>query len=355
MKEVIDIQVNKTISSIISEVDFNELPFGRIFSDHMFVMDYADGEWKDARILPYQNITISPANSTLHYGQTIFEGLKAYHGNNGEVLMFRPDANIKRFNKSAERLCMPQIPESIFTEALVKLIEIDKAWVPKGEGQTLYIRPFMYATDEFIGIRPSDTYRFIIFTCPVGNYYSKPVRVKIEEKYARAGQGGLGFVKTAANYAASLYPAKQAQANGFDQLIWTNSGSHEFIEESGTMNVMFRIGDTLVTPASSETILQSVTRMSVVEIAKSWGYKVEERKVSVDEVINAIEDGSLTEAFGLGTAATVAHIASINYRDINYELPAIEGREFSNKVSDYLKRYKSGQEEDIFSWNLKVK
>ena len=354
MKDVIDIQVSKVVNSKISEVDFNNLPFGKVFSDHMFAMDYANGEWSGAKIIPYQNLTVSPANSTLHYGQTIFEGLKAYRKPDGNILIFRPDANLRRLNKSAERLCMPQIPESIFMDALKKLVELDKAWVPEGEGQTLYIRPFMFATDEFIGIRPSDTYRFIIFTCPVGNYYSKPVRVKIEETFARAGQGGLGFVKTAANYAASLYPAKQAQAEGYDQLIWTNSCSHEFIEESGTMNVMFRIGDKLITPASSETILQSITRMSVVEVAKKWGYTVEERKVAVKEIIEAIENGTLTEAFGLGTAATVAHIDTIAFRDQNYKLPAIEGREFSNKVSQYLMDYKKGLEQDVFGWNLVI-
>ncbi|TXC76234.1 branched-chain amino acid aminotransferase [Luteibaculum oceani] len=354
MKDVMEIRVDKTTNSKIAEVDFDNLPFGKIFSDHMFVMDYANGEWKDLRITPYQNIEISPANSTLHYGQTIFEGLKAYKAENGEILVFRPGANLDRLNKSAQRMCMPEIPKELFIEALKKLIDIDRAWVPGKEGQTLYIRPFMFATDEFIGIRPSDTYRFIIFTCPVANYYNKPVRVKIEEHYSRAGQGGLGFAKTAANYAASLYPAKQAQKQGYDQLIWTNSGSHEFIEESGTMNVMFRINDTLITPASNDSILRSITRMSVVEIAKHWGYKVEERKVSVDEVIAAIKDGSLKEAFGLGTAATVAHIESLSYRDEDFDLPPIEQREFSNKVADYLNAYKRGLEEDVFAWNIRV-
>lgn len=350
--EMLEIQIEKIAESKLAQVDFENLPFGKIFSDHMYAMEYIDGTWKNAKILPYQKLQISPANSTLHYGQTIFEGLKAYKAEDGKILVFRPEANLERMNRSAERMCMPKIPRELFMEGLKKLIELDRAWVPNKEGQTLYIRPFMYATDEFIGIRPSDTYRFIIFTCPVANYYNKPVRVKIEEHYARAGQGGLGFAKTAANYAASLFPAKKAQQQGYDQLIWTNSGSHEYIEESGTMNVMFRIGDKLITPESNDSILQSITRMSVVEVAKSWGYTVEERKVSVKEVIEAIKAGTLTEAFGLGTAATVAHIQTINYKDVDYDLPAIEGREFSNKVSDYLMRYKRGLEPDVFGWNM---
>ncbi len=354
MMDTLEIQVEKTVKSRISEVNFDKLPFGKVFSDHMFVMDYKEGQWINQKIKPYEKLQISPANSTLHYGQTIFEGLKAYRGEQDEVLMFRPDANLRRLNRSAERLCMPQIPEELFMEALKQLVSIDRDWVPGNPGQTLYIRPFMYATDEFIGIRPSDTYRFVIFTCPVDGYYSKPVKVFIEEEYARAGQGGLGYAKTAANYAASLYPAKRAQERGFDQLIWTNSGSHEFIEESGTMNVMFRIGDTLITPRTSDSILESITRLSVVEVARSWGYHVEERQVRVSEVIDAIKNGTLKEAFGLGTAATVAHIESIGFRDEIYQLPPIESREFSNKVSDYLNSYKRGNEEDRFGWITKL-
>lgn len=350
-----NIQITKTAKSRLSEVDFANLPFGKIFSDHMFEIDYADGKWGTPTIVPFKNLDIHPATSALHYGQAIFEGLKAYKSNEGEVLVFRPDMNAKRFNESAARMCMAEIPEELFLEGLRTLLEIDRDWVPTMEGQSLYIRPFMIATDDYVGIRPSERYKFLIITSPVGAYYSEPVKVKIETYYTRAAEGGVGRAKAAGNYAASLYPAKKAAEEGFRQLIWTDAKTHTFIEEAGTMNVVFVINDTVITPdESKDTILKGITKRSVLEIAQDWGYKVEERAVTVDEIISAINNGTLQDAFGAGTAATIAPISHIGFDGTTYELPAVDTREFSNKVKDYVTKYKLGQVEDKFDWIMKV-
>jgi branched-chain amino acid aminotransferase len=350
-----NIQITKSQNSRLSEVDFDNLPFGKIFSDHMFVMDFKDGKWQQATIVPFGNLQFHPATSALHYGQAIFEGLKAQKNEAGEVLIFRPDMNAKRFNESAKRMCMQPVPEDMFLDGLKTLIELDKDWVPTKEGQSLYIRPFMIATDDYVGIRPSENYKFIIITSPVGAYYADPVKVKIETYYTRAAEGGVGRAKAAGNYAASLYPAKLAAEEGFRQLIWTDAKTHTFIEEAGTMNVVFIINDRIITPdETKDTILKGVTKRSVLEIAKDWGYEVEERAVTVDEVVQALKDGTLQDAFGAGTAATIAPISHIGYEGTTYELPSIESREFSNKVKDYITAYKLGKEEDKYNWILKV-
>ena len=305
-------------------------------------------------ITPYADLNLSPATSVLHYGQTFFEGMKGYKTAEGEVLLFRPEENAKRFNISAERMCMPEVPVDVFMEAIKQLLDIDRGWVPTKEGYSLYIRPFMIATDPYVGIKPSDTYKFVIFTCPVGAYYSEPVKVKIETEFTRAAHGGTGYAKAGGNYAASLYPAKLAQEQGYRQLIWTDAKEHKYIEEAGTMNVIFRIGDKLITPKSSDTILAGITRRSVVDVAKDWGFTVEERQVSIAEVIEAIENGTMKEVFGAGTAATIAQISGIHYDGKDYDLPAVEGREFSNKVLDYLNEYKRGAQEDKFDWIVRV-
>lgn len=350
-----NIHISKTENSRLSTVDFNNLPFGKIFSDHMFEMDYFDGKWQTPTIVPFGSLDIHPATSALHYGQAIFEGLKALKGDNGEVLMFRPEMNIRRFNESAKRMCMAEIPEELFLEALTTLLDLDRDWVPSNEGQALYIRPFMIATDEYVGIRPSERYKFIIITCPVGAYYSDPVKVKIETYYTRAAEGGVGRAKAAGNYAASLYPAQLAAEEGFRQLIWTDAKTHKYIEEAGTMNVVFVINNTIITPdESKDTILKGITKRSVLEIAKDWGYKIEERPVTVEEVIAAINGGTLQDAFGAGTAATIAPISHIGFEGTTYELPSVEGREFSNKVKEYITNYKKGREEDKFGWIMNV-
>ncbi len=354
VEEISEIKIQKTEKSRLSEVDWNNLPFGKVFSDHMFVMDYKDGQWSNPKIQPYGDLSMSPATSVLHYGQSCFEGMKAHRNEKGEVVLFRPYENASRFNISAERMCMPSIPEDFFIEALISLLQLDRDWVPTEDGFSLYIRPFLIATDPYVGIRPSETYKFIIFTCPVGAYYSSAVPVKIETEYTRAVQGGTGYAKAAGNYAAALYPAKLGQEQGYTQLIWTDAIEHKYIEESGTMNIIFCIGDKIITPASSDTILDGLTRRSVLEIAKDWGMEVEERKISVEEIVTAFENGSIVEAFGTGTAATIAPISYIHYDGQDYFLPESNNELFSTKVLNYLKSYKKGMIEDKFSWLKKI-
>ncbi len=351
----VNIEITKVDKSKIERVDFDNLPFGKHFSDHMFEMDFRDGEWQKPTIVPFENLSLHPATSAIHYGQSIFEGLKAQKGENGEILVFRPDMNAKRFNESALRMSMQPVPEEIFLEGLRALLELDKDWVSGKEGLSLYIRPFMFATDDYVGIRPSENYKFLIITSPVGAYYSEPVPVKIETYYTRAAVGGIGRAKAAGNYASSLYPAQLAAKEGYRQLIWTDAKTHTFIEEAGTMNIMFVINDTLITPSEEEdTILKGITKRSVIQLAKDWGYAVEERKVTVKEVIDALKDGTLKDAFGAGTAATIAHISLIGYEGVNYELPSIESRELSNKIKNHIQAYKKGKIEDKFDWLMRV-
>lgn len=352
MIDTIDIAIRKTTQSRIHELDMDNIQFGKMYSDHMFVAEYTDGEWKDLRIEPYGNLSISPANAALHYAQSIFEGLKAYKNESGEVLVFRPEDNAKRMNKSAERMCMPEIPEELFMTALTELLKLDAAWVPDRSGTSLYIRPVAFANDPYVGIRPSETFKFLIFTSPVGAYYSEPVNVKIETKYTRAVAGGVGYAKTAGNYAASLYPAVQAQKEGYHQLIWTDGQTHQYIEEAGTMNLMFLIGGTLVTAPTGDSILNGITRNSVLTLAKDWGMNVEERRISVDELIQALESGELTEAFGAGTAATIAKINKIGHEGKDYVLPA--ERPLADKLFKALDAIKVGQAEDKWNWLYKV-
>lgn len=355
LNETLSLKITKTDNSRINSVDWDNLPFGKVFSDHILVMEYKGGTWHQPEIKPFESFNLHPATSALHYGQSIFEGMKANKTSQGDVLIFRPEINESRFAESCSRMCMPVLPEGMFTELIRRVVELDRNWIPNREGYSLYIRPFMFATDDFIGIKPSETYKFVIFTCPVGAYYTQPVNVKIEEYYTRAAEGGVGRAKTAGNYAASLYPAKLAQEQGFHQLIWTDAKEHRYIEESGTMNIVFEIGGKLITPSEdSDTILRGVTKRSVVEIAKSWGVEVEERKVTVDEIIEGLRNGTVTDAFGAGTAATIAHIAKIGFRDEIFELPPVEQRELSNKIKDYLNDLKTGKVEDEFNWCLRV-
>jgi len=350
----VKIDIRKVSQSHLPKVDFNAIEFGKVYSDHMFVADFKDGEWGNLSIQPYEDLKLSPGNCTLHYGQSVFEGLKAYRTADDQILVFRAYENLKRMNISSERLCMPEIPEEIFIDGIRELVKIDKEWVPGIDGTALYIRPFMIAMDEYIGIRPSDTYKFIIFTCPVSAYYSEPVKVKVEQRYVRAAKGGLGFAKVAGNYAASLYPAKLAHEQGYQQLIWTDSHEHKYIEESGTMNLMFILNDKLVTPMTGETILNGITRDSIITLAKELGMEVEERNISIDEVIDGLENGSLTDAFGTGTAATIAHIKTIGYDGNDYSLPPVSSRDFSNRILDTLEKLKRGEIEDKYNWLLHI-
>jgi branched-chain amino acid aminotransferase len=354
MVETIKINIERVKRSRLPEVDFSNLPFGKVYTDHMFIADFRNGEWQNPRVVPYGYMPISPATPAIHYGQSIFEGMKGYHGSNGEALIFRPLDNLKRLNISAERMCMPALPEDLFMDSLATLIETDRKWIPKDEGSSLYIRPFVFSADEYIGIRPSLDFTFMIILCPVGAYYSTPVKVKIETHYTRAVAGGTGYAKAGGNYGGAIYPAKLAQDQGYHQLIWTDGREHKYIEESGTMNVMFVIDDTLVTPALSDSILAGITRDSVLKVARSWGMKVEERKISVDELVDALKGGRVKEAFGAGTAATIAHIELIGNEGKDYMLPPIEKREFANKVYKELEGMKRGVRPDPFGWIAKM-
>ncbi len=355
MSEAVTLQINveRTQQSRLAQVDFDNLNFGKIQSDHMLVAEYANGQWEDVSIVPYGNISVSPSMSALHYGQAIFEGIKAYRFSDGTVSIFRPDKNHERFNKSAVRLEMPEVPEEIFIDGLKKLVDLDRDWVPTAVGASLYIRPFMFATEAALGVHPSHSYKFIIITGPVGAYYNKPLRVKVETHYTRAAEGGVGFSKNAGNYALSLHPTRLAQQEGFDQLIWTDAKEHAYVEEAGTANLLFRVGNTIITP-SSETILHGVTRRTIVELARHWGYQAEERKVSVNELITGIESGLVTEAFAAGTAATLTPITEIGYNGQVYTLPDPAEREFSNNVLQYLNDLRYGRIEDEFGWNFIV-
>ncbi len=354
MIDTTSIQVEPISQSRINELDENNIPFGKLYSDHMFMADYANGEWSNAKIVPYQNLSISPANNTLHYAITIFEGLKAYRNPDNEVVIFRPQANAERLNVSAKRMCMPEVPEELFMEGLTELIKLDSNWVPSAPNTALYIRPFLFGTDGYIGIKPSDTFRFMIITSPVGAYYTEPVKVKIETEFSRAFEGGTGFAKAGGNYAASLYPAKLAQEEGYHQLIWTDGKNHEYIEESGTMNVMFVIDNKIYTAPTSGTILKGITRDSVLTLAREWGVEVVEEPLKVSTVVDAAKEGRLQEAFGVGTAATIAPIAQIGFEGTRYDLPDPANWTTSKRILDELNAIRSGKKDDTYGWTYKV-
>ena len=341
-------------NSAIDQVDFNNIAFGKVFSDHVFIMDYDDGEWKKGSIEPFGPMSMSPASMVLHYGQAIFEGMKAYRQQDGGVSLFRPGNNISRFNLSAKRMSMPEVPEDIFMQALVELVGLDNDWVPSSDDASLYIRPFMFATDSHVGVRASHSYRFMIFTCPVGAYYSKPVRVKVETEYTRAAMGGTGAAKAAGNYAGSLYPTKLAAEQGYDQLLWTDASSHSYIEECGTMNVAFVVDGKLLVPATSDTILDGVTRKSAIKIAKDLGIEVEERPISVAELEEAAKAGTFQEAFGLGTAATVSIMCKIGFENGDFDLPAFDTWTVAPSIKKTLEDLRRGHSEDPYGWNIPV-
>jgi len=354
MTETLDIKITKTNHSRLKETDFNNLQFGRTFSDHMFMADYTDGEWKDFQIVPYGEIGLSPAISALHYGQAFFEGMKAYKHANGQVSIFRPDKNAHRFNKSAERLCMPQLPEETFIQSIAALVDLDRDWIPAKAHHAMYIRPFMFATDPFLGVQPSHTYKFMVLVGPVGPYFAKVLRVKIETHFTRAAEGGMGYSKSAGNYGGAMLPARRATEEGFDQLIWTDAKEHQYIEEMGAANVMFVLNGALITPSTRDTILDGVTRDTVLTLAREWGMPVEERRVSVAEIIEGAKTGKLTDAFGAGTAATIAPVGSISLNGEEYFLVDPKEREFSQKVLKTLDAIRYGDVADTHGWNYMV-
>jgi branched-chain amino acid aminotransferase len=337
MNDTLDITITKAENSRLTVTDFSQLPFGKVFSDHMFIAEYDNGQWSNLQVLPYGPIPMSPAISALHYGQAIFEGMKGYRQANGKISVFRPEKNFERFNKSAARMSMPAIPKEIFMQGIAALIDIDEKWVPAQEDYSLYIRPVMFATDPYLGVKPSDKYIFALLTTPTGPYYSKALKVKIETEYTRADDGGVGYAKTAGNYARSLFPFAEAQKEGFDQLIWTDAASHEYIEEAGTANLIFVINGKLVTPSVRSTVLDGVTRDTIIQLAKKAGIEVEERRISVKEIIEGIENGSLTDAFAAGTAATVTPIG--------------QTRTISAGIAKTLNDIRYGLIPDEFGWN----
>lgn len=351
MELTTEIPVRKNPYSKLKEVDFNNLEFGRYVSDHMLVCDYANGSWKTAQVVPYSSLSLSPATLALHYGQTVFEGMKAFVMKDGRINIFRMEKHYDRFTRSLDRMCMAIPPKEIFIEGLIKLIEVDKAWVPLKHGEALYIRPFMYASEAKFGVKISDEYRFIIFTGPVPALYSHPIKVKVETNYVRASKGGTGFAKCGGNYGGAYYPTKLAREQGYDQLLWTDAIENKFIEESGMMNAMFVINGKLVTPPLSDSILDGVTRDSLLMLAKDLAIAVEERPVSIDELEAAFKNKTITEAFGAGTAAVVAPIQTIHINGLDYTLPVYNHESLHNKLKNELELIRTGMAADVHEWN----
>ncbi len=348
-----EIDIVTVPTSKISTVDFENLSFGTTFTDHMFVCDFREGKWQKPQIKPYEPFLLDPSAKVFHYGQAIFEGMKAYKDEHDDVWLFRPDQNLDRFNKSAVRMAMPEVTEEIFMNGLHKLVDLEKEWVKKGLGNTLYIRPFMIAIGSGVIAAPSTQYRFMIILSPARSYYSGEVKVLIAEHFSRAANGGIGAAKAAGNYSAQFYPTKLANEQGFQQIIWTDDATHTKLEEAGTMNVFFRINDTLLTAPTSERILDGVTRKSIIALAKREGIQLEERSVLVSELIAAAKDGSLKEIFGAGTAAVVNPIVGFSYQEVYYELPKLE-KSVAMELKEKLTNIQYKLAEDTFGWTVKV-
>ncbi|MEM7655201.1 MAG: branched-chain amino acid aminotransferase [Bacteroidota bacterium] len=347
-------RIRKIEASRLAEVDMDNIPFGRVFSDHMLVARYADGKWQEAEIMPYGGLSLAPSVSAFNYGQAIFEGMKAQRGPDGRPLLFRPEENHRRMNQSAARLCMPELPASIFLDGLKALIDLDSNWIPDASQGSLYIRPLMFATDEFIGVKASDSYIFTIFTCPVGPYYSEPVSLLASKDYVRAAVGGTGSAKAAGNYASAMLPDQIAKAQGYHNVLWLDAKEHRYVEECGTMNIFFQIEDTFVTPNLTGTILPGITRNSVIRMLKDAGHLVETRPISIYEVLEAYREGRLKDAFGVGTAATITHIAKIGFGGSDMVLPSVAERTASGAVKQQLQDLRSGQIDDPYGWVVSV-
>ena len=347
------IHVTPTTASKINDVDFKNLGFGTVFSDHMLVCDYADGKWGIPKIIAYQPISLMPSAKIFHYGQSIFEGMKAYKDANNQTWLFRPEENFKRFNISAKRLAIPELPKEVFMEGLKALLKVDEQWIPTQDGSSLYIRPIIFATGEGFHASPADAYKFIICTAPSGAYFAGKVKVLIEQNYSRSANGGVGYAKAGGNYAGQFYPTQLAIDKGYNQVIWTDDNTHEHIEEAGSMNIFVRINDTLITGPTSDRILDGITRKSILEIAKDEGIKVEVRKFTVSEVVEASKKSSLKEMFGAGTAAVISPIAGFGFEDVDYDLP-----ELDNPMALQLKKritdIQTNKAEDSFGWTVSV-
>ena len=348
-----DIEIIKAKTTKINDVDFDNLKFGHVFSDHMLECDFKDGKWQAPKVVPYGPISLDPSAKIFHYGQSIFEGMKAYKDADENVWLFRPLDNCKRLNISAKRLAIPELPEAYFMEGLKTLLQVDSDWIPKQDGSSLYIRPFVFASGQGFHASPADEYKFIIATAPSGAYFSGDIKVLIEEKYSRSANGGVGFAKAGGNYAGQFYPTQLAIEKGYQQVIWTDDNTHEYIEEAGAMNIFIRINDTLITGPTSDRILDGITRKSIIELATSENIPVEVRKISVTEVVEAAKNGSLKEMFGAGTAAVISPIAGFGYKDDDYNLPKLD-----DTYASYLKKritdIQTNKAKDPFGWRVKV-
>ncbi|MBR6760460.1 MAG: branched-chain amino acid aminotransferase [Oscillospiraceae bacterium] len=338
--------------------DETKLGFGQIFTDYMFIMNYKTGKgWHDARIVPYGNLSLSPAALCLHYGQEVFEGMKAYRRADGGIQLFRPEENFKRLNSSNERLVIPELPVEMAMEGLMELLKVEKDWVPSAEGASLYIRPYIIATDPFLGVRPGDEYMFIIILSPSGAYYASglnPVKIYVESKYVRAVRGGMGYTKTGGNYAASLIGQDEAHKEGYSQVLWLDGVEQKYVEEVGAMNIMFLIDGELITPALQGSILPGITRKSVLELCKSWGMKVTERRISIDEIAQAYDEGKLQEVFGTGTAAVISPVGHLKFGDKIMEINGNKIGPVSQKIYDTMTGMQWGKIEDTFGWIVPV-
>ena len=349
-----NINITKIEHSKLNEINLENIPFGKYFTDHMLEVDYEHGEWKNAEIKPYQPLLLEPSLAALHYGQAIFEGIKAYKDAAGETSIFRPLDNFNRFNISAERMQMPRVPEAIFMEGMRMLIELDKNWIPQQKDHALYIRPFMFSSDEMIGVRPSEKYKFLIILSPTGPYYTAPMRIYVEEKFVRAVPGGVGYAKAAGNYGAAMQATAEAKKQGYDQVLWTDASEHKYVQECGTMNVFFILGDKAITPdLSSGTILDGVTRQSTITLLAEMGFNVEERAVSIEEIIEAFKSGKHVEAFGTGTAATISLIKELKYKDFIMKFD-VEKWKTAPVIKSWLSDIRESKREDKYNWMWKI-
>lgn len=348
-----NIQITPIQQSKINSVDFNNLAFGAVFSDYMFECDFKDGSWQKPKIKPYGPISLDPSARVFHYGQAVFEGMKAYKDDNDDIFLFRPDENFKRINKSAERLAIPAFPEDYFFNGLTQLLKLEKDWIKKGLGNSLYIRPFVIATQPAISASPANEYKFMIILSPAQAYYSGEVKVIFSEKYSRSADGGVGFAKAAGNYAAQFYPTKLANEKGYQQIIWTDASTHDYLEEAGTMNIFFRVGDTLITAPNNDRILDGVTRKSVIQIAKDNNIDVEVRRVSVAEIKEAARKGALKEIFGSGTATVINPIVAFSHGGEDFDLPKQE-KSYASFFKEKLTSIQYNISEDPYGWRFKI-
>lgn len=347
------IAIEKAKNSKIDQVDFDNLAFGSVFSDHMLVCDYKNGAWEAPKIIPYGPLSLEPSAKIFHYGQSIFEGMKAYKDDQKDIFLFRPTDNHKRLNVSAKRMAIPELPEEYFMEGLKTLLKLDEKWIPQTPGSAMYIRPFIFASGKGFHASPADEYKFLICLAPSGAYFSGKVKVLIEETYSRSANGGVGYAKAGGNYAGQFYPTQLAIKKGYSQVIWTDDNTHENIEEAGAMNIFVRIGDTLITGPTSDRILDGITRKSVLEIAASEGIQTEVRNITVTEVVEAAKNGSLKEMFGAGTAAVISPIAAFGFRDVDHDLPELENS-YAAMLKKRITDIQYNRANDDFGWRVKV-